>query len=219
MTNTSQFTPHPVPSAIVDVHGKGYMHDGRGRLTAVEMIKPQDKLEDEVVRKEFGFAFALAAQISRFKGHAYANLAEFDALLEQEYSAKKGGAKGNKTYTTFDGLMRIEIRIQDQIRFGSGIATAKSIFDEILTELAADTAPEIRTLITNAFATDKEGQINRANLFLLLRTESADPRWHEGQRAIRDAIKVVGSASYLRFIFREDFGAPEQTVTINLAKA
>lgn len=215
----SEFRPHPVPDGVVEVHGKKYMPDGRGRLTAVEMIRAQDRLEDEIVRREFGWAFALADQIRRFKGHSYTNLAEFDALLEQEYGARKGGAKGNRTYSTFDGLMKVEVRIQDRFVIGSSMAQAKSIFDDILTELAADTAPEIRTLITNAFSTDKEGQINRANLFLLLRTESDNPRWCDGQRAIRDAIRFEGTTSYLRFTFRADFGEPEQVVTINLAKA
>lgn len=215
---TSAFTPHPVPDGIVEVHGKKYMTNGQGHLVAVEMIKPQNLLEDEMTRREFGWAFGLADQMRRFKGHSYANVAEFDALLAQEYNIIKGGAKGNKFYTTFDGLMKIEIRIQDHIAFGPELQIAKAIFDKILTEKAADSPPEIRTIITNAFATDKAGQINRANLFLLLRTESEDPQWTEGQRAIRDAIRVVGSKSYIRFSFRDDLGSDWNTVKLDLAK-
>lgn len=215
----SSFTPHPVSDGVIDVNGRKYMHNAKGQLTAIEMIKPQHKLQDEMVREEFGWAFALADQIRRFKGHAYEKLAAFDDLLSQEYNIVSRGAKGNRTWISFDGLMKIEVKIQDRLHFGSELHIAKEIFDRVLARKAADSAPEIRTMITNAFAVDKEGQINRANLFLLLQTESDDPEWQEGQRAIRDGIHVVGSQSYLRFTFREDFGEPEQVVTINLAKA
>lgn len=215
----SAFAPAPVPDGIVDMSGRQYMHNAKGQLTALEMIKPQHKLQDEMVRREFGWAFALADQIRRFKGHAYENLAAFDDLLAQEYGIISRSVKGNRSWVSFDGLMRIEVKIQDRLHFGAELHMAKEIFDRVLARKAADSAPEIRTMITNAFAVDKEGQINRANLFLLLQTESEDPEWHEGQRAIRDGIHVVGSQSYLRFTFREDFGEPEQTVTINLARA
>ena len=195
------------------------MPDAKGRLTAIEMIKPQHKLEDELVRSEFGWAFALAAQMSRFKGHSYERLSAFDALLAQEYNVVKGGVKGNKQYMSHDGLMLIEFRIQDHIAFGPEIHVAKAIFDEILIEKSADSAPEVRSIITNAFATDSDNKINRPNLYLLLRTESADPRWGEGQRAIRDAIRVVGSKSYIRFRYRSAPDDKWETLTISLANA
>ena len=220
MTNhETQFTPHPIPDGIVEVHGNKYMADAKGRLTALEMIKPQRKLEDELVRREFGFALALADQIARFKGHAYTNMADFDAVLAQEYNIIKGGSKGNKQYVSFDGLMMVEVRVQDHIAFGPEIHVAKAIFDDILTEKSADSAPEVRSIIMDAFATDKAGQINRANLYLLLQTESEDPRWGEGQRAIRDAMRVVGSKSYIRFKIRTDPEGGWDTVTIDLANA
>ena len=215
----SSFTPFPVPDGIVEANGQSYMADAKGRLTALELIKPQHRLQDELVRGEFGWAFALADQIRRFKGRAYEKLAAFDGLLAQEYNVTKGGAKGNRTYTSFDGLMKIEVRIQDQMSFGPEMQFAKALFDECLNEWASDTRAELRSIVTNAFDTEKEGQINRANLFLLLQTQSADERWSRGQQAIRDAIHIIGSKSYLRFQFRDAFDAAWQSVTIDLANA
>jgi hypothetical protein len=177
------------------------------------------KLQDEMVRKEFGFAIALAAQLSRFKGHVYENLGSFDALMAQEYGLKIGGAKGNRTYSTFDGLMQIVVRIQDRIAYGPEMQIAKALFDECLNERAATADSLIRSIVTGAFDTDKEGQINRANLFVLLNTKDDDPRWLSGQKAISDAMHVIGSKSYLRFLFRETFDAPWQSLTIDLAAA
>ncbi|WP_121064692.1 DUF3164 family protein [Chachezhania antarctica] len=215
----TQFTPAPIPDGIVEVNGHKYMADAKGRLTARELIKPQHLLQDELVRKVFGFAIALAEQLSRFKGHAYEDLGDFDAMLAQEYGLTKGGAKGNRTYTSFDGLMKIEVRVQDRIEFGPEMQIAKGLFDECLNEWSADTRAEMRSIVTNAFDTDKEGKINRTNMFLLLRTESEDARWQKGQDAIRDAIHIIGSQSYLRFQFRDAQDAAWQSLTIDLAKA
>lgn len=215
----TEFAPQVVPDGIIEANGNLYMADAKGRLTAIEMVKPLHKLQDEMVRKEFGFAFAISAQLSRFKGHVYENLGSFDALMAQEFGLTKGGAKGNRTYSSFDGLMKIEVRIQDRIAFGPEMQIAKALFDECLNEFAASTAPELRTIVTNAFDTDKEGQINRTNVFILLNTPSEDGRWIKGQEAIRSAMHVIGSKSYLRFQFREAFDAPWNTLTIDLASA
>lgn len=219
MTAQTAFIPHPVPDGIIEANGNRYMADGKGGLRAIENIPPMKKLQDEQVRRVFGFAFALAAQISRFKGHVYEDLGSLDALMMQEYGLTVGGPKGNRTYSTFDGLMQIEVRIQDRIVYGPEMQVAKAIFDKVLNARAAGADPLIRSIITSAFDTDKEGQINRSNVFVLLNVKDDDPEFKQGQEAIRDAMHVIGSKSYLRFRHREVFDAPWQTLTIDLAAA
>lgn len=218
MTQT-EFTPHPIADGIIDVAGKSYMADAKGGLVPVELIKAQDLLEDEQVRKIAGFAMALSGQIARFKAHTFDDLGDFDAVLAQEYGLKKGGPKGNRTYRTHDGLFEVEVRIQDQIEFGSGLQIAKALVDECLNEWSADSRPEIRALVTKAFNTDKEGKINRSEIFTLLRLDIEDERWKRAMEAIRSAIRVTGSKSYIRFWMRESFDAPRQAITIDLASA
>lgn len=217
--HNTRFEPHPVPDGIIEAGGNLYMADGKGGLRAIENIPAMKKLQDEQVRKIFGFAFALAAQIARFKGHVYEDLGSLDALMMQEYGLKVGGVKGNRTYSTFDGLMKIEVRIQDRMVFGPEMQVAKAIFDKILTARAAGADPLIRSIITSAFDTDKEGQINRANVFVLLNVQDDDTEFQQGQEAIRNAMHVIGSKSYLRFQHREAFDAAWQTLTIDLASA
>ena len=184
-----------------------------------ETVKPADKLQDEVVRKIVGYALDLSAQVTRFKAHTFEDLGGFEALLAQEYGATVGGAKGNKTFMTFDGLQKVEVRVQDNITFGPELQIAKGLVDECLNEWSADSRPEIRTLVTNAFNTDQAGQINRAEIFMLLRLEIEDERWQRAMSAIRDAIRVVGSKTYVRIQIRDRFDAPWESVTIDLAKA
>lgn len=213
------FTPAPVPDGIIAVNGKDYMPDAKGNLTPVELIKPQHKLEDETVRKVMGFALALSDQVRRFKAHTYEDLGAFDELLAQEYGLTKGGPKGNRTYQTHDGLMKVEVRVNDLLDFGPELQTAKALLDECLNEWSENSRPEIRALITNTFNTDKEGQVNRALLFTLLRLDVSDARWNRAMDAIREAIRVVGSKTYYRILMRETIDAPWTAVTIDLAKA
>ncbi len=215
----TQFTPHPIPDGITVVGGKDYMLDAKGSLVPIELIKPQNVLEDEMVRKVMGYALALSAQLGRFKGHTMTDLGEFDALLAQEYGLKKGGPKGNRSYKTHDGLYEIEIRVQDQIEFGPELQIAKTLVDECLNEWAEDARPEIRAIVTKAFNTDKEGRINRSEIFMLLRLDIQDERWKAAMQAVRDAMRITGSKSYIRFWMREAHDAPRVSVTIDLANA
>lgn len=215
----TQFTPHPMPDGIVMVDGNPYLPDGTGALRAVEAIPPLKKLRDEMVRREFGFALALADQIARFKGHVMTNLGNFDALVAQEFNVTVGGKKGNRTYTSFDGLWKIEVRMQDRVAYGPELQAAKALFDACLNEWAADTRPSLRSIVTNAFDTDKDGQINRTNIHTLLNTEDDDPRWQRGQDAIREAMYVIGSKEYVRFSMRASQKDRWKTVTIDLASA
>lgn len=205
-------------SAIV-VGGKSYMPDAKGNLVPIEAIKPADKLEDETVRKILGHAVDLSAQVTRFKEHTFDDLSAFEALLAQEYGASKGGAKGNKTFMTFDGLKKVTVQVADLIAFGSQLQIAKGLIDECLTEWSAESRVEIRAIISRAFNVEKQGQINRTEILMLLRLDIDDERWQRAMEAIRAAMRVIGSKTYVRCYERNDQSEDFRAVTIDLAKA
>lgn len=204
---------------VIAINGRDFMVDAKGSYVPLSMVKPQHQLEDETVRKIMGFAVSLNEQIARFRGHTMTDLGDFDALIAQEYSAKVGGAKGNRTYQTFDGLMKVQVQVQELIDFGSELHIAKSLIDECLNEWSSDSRPEIQSIVTRAFNTDSEGKINRSEIFMLMRHEIDDPRWKRAMDAIRDAMRVTGSKQYVRFYRRERITDEFKAVTIDLAKA
>lgn len=217
--NTAVILDERPDEGITSVNGKPYMADAKGALVPLEMVKPADKLEDEVVRKIMRFARDLSAQLARFRGHTMVDLGEFDALLDQEYGVKKGGKKGNRTYQSFDGLEKVVVSVADFVDFGPQLQVAKTLIDECLNEWSADSRPEIRAIVTRAFNTDKEGQINRSEILMLLRMQIEDERWLKAMAAIRDAMRVTGSKEYVRFYERRLITDGWQAVTIDLAKA
>lgn len=204
---------------IIEVKGKPHMQDAKGKLVPVELIGAADRLEDETVRKIMAYAASLSAQIARFKGHTFEDLCSFEDLLAQEYGAAKGGAKGNKTFMSFDGCMKVQVQVSDFIDFGPQLQIAKTLIDECLNEWAEGSRPEIRAIVTRAFNTDKEGQINRSEIFMLMRLDIEDDRWKRAVEAIRDAMRIVGSKTYLRFYKRPSIDAAWEAVTVDLAKA
>lgn len=206
-------------SGIHTINGKDYMEDAKGSLVPLEVIKPQDQLEDETVRKIIGHAEELSAQIARFRGHTMTDLGEFDALLAQDYGLQKGGKKGNRTYQSFDGCLKVTVQVADFIDFGPQLQIAKGLIDECLNEWTEDSREEIRAVMTRAFNTDKEGQVNRSEIFMLLRFDFKDERWVKAMDAIRDAMRIVGSKEYVRFYKRDAPTDKWRAITIDLAKA
>ncbi len=212
-------TPAPIPTGRIDVDGATYLTDAKGALVPLNLIKPQHLLEDELVRKIAGFFVALSEQVARFKEHTFDDLGQFEALLAQEYGATLGGAKGNKTLTTYDGLFKITVQVADNIVFGPELQIAKGLVDECLNEWSQGSRDEIRAIVQRAFNTDKAGQINRSEIFMLLRLEITDERWKRAMQAIRDAMRIEGSKTYVRCHRRPTQSAGWQAVTIDLAKA
>lgn len=216
---TSAFQSAPIPDGRHEIDGKVYRRDAKGGLVPEDLVKPQHQLEDGVVRKIMGYAVELSDRVARFKGHTFDDIAAFEALLAQHYDAKVGGPKGNKTLMSFDGLMRVTVQVADYVTFGPELQIAKALVDECINEWATGARDELRALVTRAFNTDREGQVSVAQIYTLLRLDIADARWVRAMQAIRDAMRVVGSKSYVRCHRRDSFDGPWQAVTIDLAKA
>ncbi len=195
----------------------GYMADAKGRLIPESQVKPQHKLEDQTVRKILGYALKLSAQIGRFKGHTYDDIASFVDLLQEHYGASRGGPKGNTTLTSYDGCIRIIVQVQDSLTFGEELQVAKRLFDQCIEDWSADGDPRLKTLVDHAFQVDQVGRINRAALFGLRQVEIDDPSWKAAVAALNDSIRVIGSREYVRIQFRDNPRASWRTVPLDLA--
>lgn len=217
--DTPTYPPAPMPSGRTELDGATLIHGPDGALLPISTVKPQHVLEDELVRQEIGHAIALSEQVSRFLAHTHENIGAYEALIAEAYGAKVGGKKGNKTLMTYDGLFKMTVQVADHVVFGPELQVAKTLVDECLTDWSASSGDELKAVITRAFNMDREGQVNRAALYSLLRLEISDERWRHAMQAIRDAMRVVGSKLYVRFYRRADSSAGWEPITIDLAKA
>lgn len=203
------------------IDGRLFWIDHQGSYIRDELVKPKDKLEDQTVRKIIAFAKNLSAQVARFKAHTMADLAALDRLVEEQYGFVKTGnkGKGNRTYMTFDGLMKVTVQVALFMDFGPELQIAKALIDECLTEWSADSRPEIQTIVARAFNTDQEGKVNRSEILMLLRLDIKDARWAKAMDAIRDAQRPRSAKEYVRFAVRESREDDFMAITVDLAKA
>jgi len=208
-------------AGITVVNGKDYVTNGEGGLTPLELVKVEDFLEDQMVRKIIAFAKPLSAQISRFKMHTRGDIAEFDRQLEAKYGLVKRGraGAGNQKYRTIDGLMVVETKVNKLIEFGPQLQIAKGLIDECLNEWTDESRAEIRGIITRAFKVDKAGQISKDAIFALFKIESEDKRWLQAMAAIEAAVRVIGSKEYIHFSYRDRHDADWVRISINIADA
>ena len=217
--HTTDFQPAEIPTGRRSVGGTEEIQDAKGRWIPVSLAKTSDLLVDEQVRKIMGFAIALSDQVTRFKLHTLDDIEALVGLLAQDYGVTMGGKKGNMTFHSHDGCFKVQVQVQDNIEYGSELQIAKQLIDQCLNEWAETSRPEIRTIVTRAFNTDKAGKVNRAELYMLTRLEIDDERWVRAMKAIKDAERVIGSKEYVRFYMRPDPEAEFTAVTIDLAKA
>lgn len=205
---------HP---AAVQVGDALYLRDAKGSLVPIAAVKAVDLLMDETVRGIIGRATAASELVRAFKRETFANITALQELIVQQYGATLGGKKGNITLTSFDGCLKVQLQVADLIEFGPELQAAKLLIDECLAEWSADSGAEMRALVNRVFQVDKQGQINRAELFMLMRVESADDRWNRAINAIRESIRVIGSREYVRFYERPTPDAAWRAISIDLA--
>ncbi len=206
---------------VTVINGKEWVNTADGGMLPLDLVKVEDWLEDQMVRKIIGFAKPLSEQIARFKRHTRADIAEFDAQIEAQYGLVKRGRKGagNQTYKTIDGLMMVATKVNKLIEFGPQLQVAKQLIDQCLVEWTEEGRAEVRGLINQAFKTDQAGNIDKTAVLRLLKIQSADARWNRAMEAIEAAVRVIGSKEYLHFKFKPDRDSDWISISINIADA
>ncbi|MBG5922628.1 DUF3164 family protein [Providencia rettgeri] len=205
-TNPKQFTQFNVP--------EGYWRDAKSCLTPVDLIKDIDIQRDALVGDLVVQAKQLSDLLRRFKIAAFGDIEAFISLSAEQYGVNVGGKKGNVTLYSFDGRYKIQRAIQDRIAFDERLQGAKTLIDECLKDWVQGAKPEIHSIIDQAFAVDKEGNINTGAVLSLRRLDIKDTRWISAMEAIGEAIQVVGSRQYVRIY--ERVGDSDQYAPISL---
>ena len=154
--------------------------------------------------------------MKRFKRMVFDDVGAFISLSAEKYGVRIGGAKGNVTLFTYDGSYKMQLAVQEHIRFDERIHAAKALIDECLHDWSEGAKPELKALIDNAFEVDKEGNLSTAKILSLRRVEIADKRWNQAMEAISDSVQVVGSKDYIRF-YQRDVDGKYQPISLDMA--
>ena len=206
-------TPDVLP-AVPD----GYVRDGKGRLVPVALVRPEEQLEDALVRGLISEADELRDILGGFRAKAFGEIDALLAMLIERYGAKLGGERGNLTLSSYDGLQQVKVAIGDSLAFGPQLQVAKALIDECLTDWTEGGNENVRALINDAFDVGKEGKLRIDRILGLRRLSIDDARWQRAMGAIGDAVRVESSRSYVRFYRRASLDRPFTQVSLDIAK-
>lgn len=196
---------------------EGYWVDARGVMTPESLIKDIDRDREQLVGELVEMVIAASASLRELKLRAFGDIQAFIDLSAEKYGAVKGGKKGNITLYSFDGRYKIQRAMQDRIAFDERIQTAKSLIDDCLADWTEGARPEIKAIISEAFSTDKEGNINTGRVLALRRLEITDERWNNAMTLIGEAVQVIGSKSYIRVYERVGDSDEYRAIPLDIA--
>lgn len=196
---------------------ENYMKDASGRLVPTELVSDIDKQRNDLVLEIVGHAQAVSDAIAKFKAQTAGDIQAFIELSGEKYGAKLGGQKGNVTLMSFDGRFKVLRAISEKLVFDERLQVAKELIDQCIHKWAEGSNAEIRALIEHAFQTDKQGKINTARIFSLMKLDIKDPDWVKAMEAIKDSIQVAGSKSYIRVYERVGNSERYEPIELNIA--
>lgn len=198
------------PTPNTQTAPESYVMNAKGHYVPLSAVKEIDKLRDDVVQDIISRAKELRSQMIGVKDIMFGNFHEFVELSAHEYDTKIGGQKGNVSLLSFDGKYKVQIAIQDNLVFDERLQVAKSLIDECLRDWTKDSNDNIKAIIDNAFAVDKEGKINIRRVLSLRSLNITDDKWQKAMQAISDATQVISSKEYMRFYERDEYGKYQQ---------
>ncbi|WP_178860777.1 DUF3164 family protein [Thiomicrorhabdus cannonii] len=196
---------------------ENYMKDASGRLVPTELVSDIDKQRNDLVLEIVGHAQAVSDAIAKFKAQTAGDIQAFIELSGEKYGAKLGGQKGNVTLMSFDGRFKVLRATSEKLVFDERLQVAKELIDQCIHKWAEGSNAEIRALIEHAFQTDKQGKINTARIFSLMKLDIKDPDWVKAMEAIKDSIQVAGSKSYIRVYERVGNSERYEPIELNIA--
>lgn len=197
--------------------------NGKGHAVPVGLVKGSDKLIDQTVREIHGFAEDLMGQIARFREHTHDDLGTLMSLLSEKYGVKmrglREGGRGNVSFKSYDGLVKVEISVQDYVEYGPELQIAKALFDEYIHEVSEGVPDMVRMLLNHAFDVDKAGKVNREALYSMRQLEVDHPTWNKAMEAVKDAQRVESTRQFIRVSTRKRVTDGFRSMQINLANA
>ncbi|AVX39789.1 DUF3164 family protein [Yersinia massiliensis] len=200
-----------------EVDKEEYMKDRKGRLVPIAHVSDYDLAMDSFVKEQVAAAKVKSAELRDFKRRAFDECYAWLDLVAEKYGRTRGGAKGNVSFSSFDGSLQITIKVQDSLAFGPELQIAKDLIDECVTEWSEGANDNLRAIISDAFQVDKEGQLNTGRILSLRRVKITDDRWNKAMDAISESLQIAVSKTYINFREKKDESGELINIPLNIS--
>jgi len=185
--------------------------DETGSKIPYSRITATEKLQERNAHLLAARALKLNDELTRFKAQIKAASDAVYKSFMQENDGKGASKKGNYTWFNFDRSIRIEVDVQEAIKFDDlTIDLAKEKLDDFIGSNIQGAEEFIKDLIMSAFA-KQNGSLDVKKVLGLKRHKSRikDQRYHEAMDLIDKAIRRPESKSYYRVAVRNEQGQYE----------
>ncbi|MFB0515453.1 MAG: DUF3164 family protein [Candidatus Neomarinimicrobiota bacterium] len=174
--------------------GQGYWLDGQGRAVPPRYIDPAVKARDRLVRRVAVKALRLREEMAAVKAEV---LALLDGYLEQVAAGYDEQWKGNAELVSFDGRLKVEVKICEALEFDERLQVAKQKIDQCLRRWTGNARLEVRAIINQAFQVDSKGRINVRSILTLRQFKFEDAVWNEAMGLIADSLRIRTTRRYV----------------------
>lgn len=181
-----------------EIDGITYYKDSKGAWVPSEQVKDTDKLRDQMVNTIADKLMELRTHMIRVKADILEDIAAFMETMADEYGVKLGGLKGNLSFSSYDGNIKLQYYCNDYLTFNEGIHVAKSLIDEYLADATKDASPAIRQIVQAAFNM-RQGRMDVKAILKLRDIKENDPRWVKAMQIIDESKQWNSGRRSLRF--------------------
>lgn len=188
--------------------------DESGIEIPVNRISKAENLRERLSEKVLKAAMKVNEQLYNLKAIiSNANDAVMREIAKENRHLEKATrwGKGNHTWYNFDRSVKIEVNINEMIRFDEAkISAARELFDNFIDRNVTGTDDIVRQLINSAFSNTKGGLDSKKVLSLLkYRTRIKDKSFHAALDLIEQSISRPDSKKYYRVWVKNEEGQYE----------
>ncbi len=173
---------------------QGNWLDARGRAVPVRYVDPTVKARDRLVRRITAKTVRLHEQMRAVKAQV---LELVDGYLDHVAARHDEAWKGNAELVTFDGNLKVEVKINEALEFDERLQVAKGKIDHCLRRWTGNARVEVQVLIQQAFQVDSKGRINVRSILTLRQLRFDDPVWNQAMDLIADSLRIRTTRRYI----------------------
>lgn len=171
------------------------MRDSLGNDIPLKYVSAYDRLRDRMTRRVLArFVKARGVLESVVKD----SIADLDTL---KGGREKLGEKGNFQASSFDGLIKVAIKQQYNIRLDERVVRARELMLEyvngVLDRVSGVDVSALRLLVEAAFKANSQGYLSTGKVLALLRMEVNSEKWRQAKQILQDALKPERGKQYL----------------------
>jgi len=186
----------------------------------VSRINKSERINERYSAKILKEASNLNKRIKAFKEmvRLYSQEAYDAFMLEKNIDPNKK-RKGNFTWYNFNRTIKIEVSVNEPIKFDDlGIKAAKIKLDEFLEKDITSKTEFAKQMIIDSFETQRSGQLDVSKVMRVVSYESKikSPLFSEAVTLIKEAIRRPKSKTYFR-VWKRDLSGAYQNIDLNFS--